>query len=154
MKKSAFVLLGLLLFFTIWVGIWLCVKETEGQGLLVFLTVSFSLPIVYSLLYQKRYPTETVLVLSVVEFFLYKFTVFQTDPYPLGVFFYQVNFFLGSIVVLLGGFVDKAATKLLSPIQTYLSSNRLRLSIPVISGIVFFIVGYFLISTEIYRLVL
>ena len=105
--------------------------------------MSSNLPIVYSLLYQKRYFIQTVLVFSIIKIFLYKFTVFQTEAYLLQVFLYTINLLLGSFIVLLEGFVDKAATIILSPIQSYFRSKRLNISISVLAKIICFIIGYF-----------
>ena len=44
------------------------------------------------------------------------------------------------------------AYKDLSPMQNYFRSKRLNLSISVIAEIICFIVGYFIISTELYKL--
>ena len=158
-KRLISILLGLLLFFGIWAWFLLSVNRNilYLQSRLVrdivdFLIISFSLPFVYSILYQKKYPMKTVLTFLIVEIILYRLTVSFTDAYRLQFLFYQTNLFLGSVIVLLGGFIEIAVTKLLSPIQSYLDGKNLpKFSIPVLSGIIFFIVGYFLIITELYQ---
>ena len=158
-KRLVSILLGLLLFFAIWAWFLLYVEGrilyTESilaRDIVSFLMMSFSLPLVYSILYQKKYPIQTVLVFIIVEIILYRFTVSFTDAYRLQYFFYQVNTLYWSVIVLLGGFIEIAVTKLLSPIQSYFDGKNLpKFSIPVLSRIIFFIVGYFIIITELYQ---
>lgn len=160
-KRLISILLGLLLFISIWIIFLLYAndilytEDTKTKDIVTFLFMSFSLPLVYSLLYQKKYPTQTVLALGIAETILYRLTSFDADTYLLQYFFYQINVLLGSVVVLLGGFVDIVVTGMFNPIKNYFNDKRLPSpSIPVLLGITCFIIGYFLISTELYKFLL
>lgn len=154
MNKLSFRLLGMAVFMGIWCFFITYDANTEVGSILYFLAISYSLPIVYSLLYSKRYPLQRVLVFSVVEFVLYILTVSNTEDILLKAFLLIVNLFLGSFIVLFGGVITKISIKLLSPLQTYFASKNLNFSIPVLEGIISFIIGYFIISTELYQLIL
>lgn len=102
--------------------------------------------LVYSLFYQKNYPVQVVLVVFAVELILVRLEGQGVERILFGVFILQINLFLGQIIAICGPLVDKGFTFALSPLQEFLNSIGLRMSIPVIAGIVILIVSYILIN--------
>ena len=150
MGKAISIFFGVVALFGPWIYFFETSKDKEFQTeifILVLIALVFALA--YSLLHQQRYPIQTLAVVLVVEFLL--LAIFGQNSYDrviVGTYMYGVNMIGGSIFAILGPVMARGFTKVCLPLQTRLRKEGIRLSIPVVAGLIAFIVCFPLLAVR------
>ena len=151
MNRAASIIVGLLILIGIWAGLFVLASSNIDETTQIIFIYSIVLlqGLAYSLLHQKDYPIQVVLVVLVVEYILKRLEGQGVSRVLFDVLVFEVNLILGTIFAIFGPLVAKAFTFTLSPLQRFFNSIGLRMSIPVIAGILAFIISYTLLVTEV-----
>lgn len=151
MNKTVSRKLGVILLFSIYaVLLYLLSTSVIAVNVFVFYSILItSLGLTYSLIHLEKYPVQPVLVVLTVQFILYLIYKETTNIGNINELMLSIDMIFGGIFVIVGSKIGKAFTSILLPVQKYFHSIGLKFSIPVIAGIIGFLISYFLIKTEI-----
>ena len=150
MNRAVSKVLGLILLFSIYALILFLISTGVIINIFVFYsTLIVSLGLAYSLIHIKKYPIQLVSVVLIVQFILYLIFREAINIGNINELMLSFDLVFGAIFVIVGPKIGEAFTFVLSPIQKYIYSIGLKFSIPVIAGILCFIISYISIRTEI-----
>lgn len=151
MSKIVSIILGILILSGSWIVFRIYgdkVYYNSTELLLLYAGFIFSVGIAYTVIHQEKYPLSTVLTLLIVQFALLK--LFE-DSAPSGNIRGQLimNTIIPAMMfALIGPKLGKAFAFILSPVQKYFSKIGLRFNIPIVTGIIGFVVGCILFGSE------
>lgn len=117
---------------------------SSSEALIIYAGFIMAMGLAYTIIHREKYPLKVVLVVLVVEFILLK--IFEDDArlWEVRVELIRYSTIAAMVFTLIGPTIGKAFTFILSPLQRYLQSIGLKFDIPVIAGIIGFIIGFIL----------
>lgn len=149
MDKTVERIVGLSILIGFWFSFMTIPFSDKISDEVFYLGTLLGLGLIYSLLHQKKYPVQVILVVIAVEFILKQLEGQGVSRVLFNFLVINVNLYLGTLFAVFGPHIAKVFTSVLSPLQRYFNSIGLKMSIPVIAGILAFIITYFLFVSDI-----
>ena len=121
------------------------IGASDPKGILLCLGLVTGMGLAYTVMHQEKYPVKVVSIVFISQLIISR--MFGGDSW-VGVLADSVGLLIipGVIFTLLGPRLGRAITFVLSPIQKYLRSIGVKVSIHIIAGVIGFLLACILLS--------